>query len=68
LKCPSFLQLAAAAGAVSVTPEKLSGLSDPAVLEDMLWGYFVLSGLKDMSSLPRQKQAVKLTACVDDWF
>jgi hypothetical protein len=46
----------------------VEGRGYPAVLEDMLWGYFVLSGLKDMPSWPKQKQALKSTAYADDWF
>lgn len=40
----------------------------PAVLEDMLWGYFVLSSPKDLKSWPRQKQTFKSTAYADEWF
>ena len=40
----------------------------PAVLEDMLWGYFVLSSPKDLKSWLRQKQVLKSTSFADEWF
>jgi hypothetical protein len=46
----------------------IEGRGYPTVLEDMLWGYFVLSGLKDMPSWPKQKETLKSTAYADEWF
>ncbi len=40
----------------------------PTVLEDMLWGYFVLSGLKDMASWAEQKEGLKAVVYADEWF
>jgi len=46
----------------------VEGRAYPAVLEDMLWGYFLLSSVKDVPGWPKQKQDWKSTAYVDDWF
>ncbi len=46
----------------------IEGRGYPTVLEDMLWGYFVLSGLKDMSSWTKQKESLKATKYADEWF
>lgn len=46
----------------------IEGRGYPTVLEDMLWGYFVLSGLKDMASWPKRKESLKKTTHADEWF
>jgi hypothetical protein len=46
----------------------IEGRGYPTVLEDMLWGYFVLSGLKDVASWSKQKESLKATTFADEWF
>jgi len=40
----------------------------PQSLVDMLWGYFLLTSVKDVPSWREQKQGLKKTVHVDDWF
>lgn len=45
-----------------------SGDPYPSWLPDMLWGYFLLSGLRDAEGWPMAKQQLSATRHVDEWF
>ncbi len=47
-----------------------SGNTDryPSWLLDMLWGYFLLSGVTDVDHWPMVKQQIAATRHVDEWF
>jgi len=40
----------------------------PQSLVDMLWGYFLLTSVKDVASWQKQKQNLKATYHADEWF
>lgn len=69
---PIVFHDAVACGRYGPELREFAGRSDtdhsPSWLVDMLWGYFLLSGVLDVDHWPMAKQQIAATRHVDDWF